>query len=212
MDSDYLYYTFPTYGYLTKQFTVSDLSPVLLEIDSIKSNFVKAENVNSKLAGQIERQYKLDKSKKHIEDLILPFAQEYDRIFNYFKSFKCLSTIPDITLDDVWVNFQKKYEYNPPHDHSGVLSFVIWVNIPYTSTDEKLYSPGYNSISPKSGNFEFFYINNVNGISVETISVSKETELTCIIFPSTFVHQVYPFYTSDDYRISVAGNFKFNIS
>ena len=32
-----------------------------------------------------------------------------------------------------------------------------------------------------------------------------------IIFPACVNHGVYPFYTSDDYRVSVAGNFKFDI-
>jgi hypothetical protein len=212
MDTNYIYYKFPTYGYLTKQFTKIDLNPLLTEIDFIKNNFNNSENINNKLAGQIERQFKINDSKKHLEKILLPFALEYNRIFNYFKTFKCLSTIPDLILDEVWVNFQKKYEYNPPHDHSGVLSFVIWINIPYLSSEEKKFSPGYDSVSPKSGNFEFFYTNNINGISVETIDISKDKELTFIIFPSTFVHQVYPFYTSNDYRISVSGNFKFHIN
>jgi len=30
------------------------------------------------------------------------------------------------------------------------------------------------------------------------------------MFPSLLAHCVYPFYTSDDYRISISGNIKFD--
>ena len=38
---------------------------------------------------------------------------------------------------NMWVNFQRKYEFNPLHKHSGLLSFVIWMKIPYNFEDEK---------------------------------------------------------------------------
>lgn len=212
MDQNYSYYKFPTYGYLTKQFCKEDILFLLEEINVVKNNFNVCENVNDKLAGQINKQFKLSNSKDNLEKILLPFALEYDRIFNYFKTFNCLSSIPSLKLDDLWVNFQNKYEYNPPHDHSGVLSFVIWINVPYESVEEKICSPGSGSNLPRAGNFEFFYANNIGKISSEMIEVTKEKELTVIIFPSIFLHQVYPFYTSDDYRVSVAGNFKFKIN
>jgi len=31
------------------------------------------------------------------------------------------------------------------------------------------------------------------------------------MFPSQLIHAVYPFYTSDEYRISVSGNIKFKV-
>lgn len=212
MNNSYYYYKFPSYGYLTKQFNTTDLDFLLKEVNSIKNNFNITDRVNNKLAGHIDKQIKITKSKKLLQEILLPFVLEYDNIFNYFQSINMLTDIPDLVLDDVWVNFQKKYEYNPPHDHSGVLSFVIWINVPYSLDEEKNFSPGHDSVNPRSGSFEFFYVNNLNKISSEMIEINKEKELTIIIFPSTFVHQVYPFYTSDDYRVSVAGNFKFKMN
>ena len=29
-------------------------------------------------------------------------------------------------LEKLWINYQKANEYNPPHDHTGDLSFVIY--------------------------------------------------------------------------------------
>ena len=29
-----------------------------------------------------------------------------------------------------WINYQKQNGFNPPHDHDGKLSFVIYLKIP----------------------------------------------------------------------------------
>lgn len=211
MNTNFEYYQFPTYGYIAKQFERDDLTDLLDEVDYIKNNFSESKSVNDKLAGQIKNQFKLVQCKKKVEEILLPYALEYNKIFNYFNTFNCLSKVPDIMLDELWVNFQQKYEYNPPHDHGGVLSFVIWINIPYDLERENKLSPGHGSNFSRSGKFEFFYVNNMNRISSEIIDVTKEKEMSVIIFPSTLIHQVYPFYTSNEYRISVSGNFKFKI-
>ena len=36
--------------------------------------------------------------------------------------------------------------------------------------------------------------------------IDKTWEGTIVMFPSWLNHSVYPFYTSDDYRISISGN------
>ena len=41
-------------------------------------------------------------------------------------------------LNQLWVNYQYKTEFNPSHDHSGVYSFAIWMKIPYSWEDQKL--------------------------------------------------------------------------
>ena len=43
----------------------------------------------------------------------------------------------EFVLKKLWVNYQKKYDFNPIHIHSGVFSFVIWVQIPYDLTEER---------------------------------------------------------------------------
>ena len=39
------------------------------------------------------------------------------------------------------------------------------------------------------------------------IELDRNSAGKMVIFPATLKHSVYPFYTSDDYRISVSGNF-----
>ena len=41
--------------------------------------------------------------------------------------------------------------------------------------------------------------------------IDKSWEGVMILFPADTAHQVYPFYTSDDYRISISGNLTRNI-
>jgi hypothetical protein len=41
---------------------------------------------------------------------------------------------------------------------------------------------------------------------VHTIDVDKSFEGKMLMFPNSAYHTVYPFYTSDDYRITVSGN------
>jgi hypothetical protein len=36
-------------------------------------------------------------------------------------------------------------------------------------------------------------------------------ENTLLLFPAKLTHAVYPFYSSDDYRISVSGNVVFKV-
>jgi hypothetical protein len=92
---------------------------------------------------------------------------------------------------DPWINYQKKHQYIPNHDHTGFLAYTIWVNIPETSV------------------FEFMYSTITGEMFRERIMVKKETEGTIMIFPSKLIHCVYPFFNSEETRISISGNLYF---
>jgi hypothetical protein len=109
------------------------------------------------------------------------------------------------------VNFQEKHEFNPLHDHTGVFSFVIWLKIPYLAETEKQFGPGNNSRAPLSGQFTFAYTDALGEIKKYDISADTTMENTMLIFPAKLHHEVYPFYSSDDFRISVSGNIGFQI-
>jgi len=49
-------------------------------------------------------------------------------------------------------------------------------------------------------------------IATENIPVDRKYEGVICIFPSTVNHMVYPFKTSDDFRISVSGNIGFAVN
>ena len=57
--------------------------------------------------------------------------------------------------------------------------------------------------------FVFLMINEVGQIVSHAVPVDKEWEGKMALFPASLNHQVYPFYTSDEYRISISGNVGF---
>lgn len=203
---------FPNYGYLSIKLNDEQVKPILNEVREIEQDFTKAEPANYGLAGNIKKEFRLIKSKQYLEQLIFPFLNDYDSHFRYTNSIKILSNHLPVFLQETWVNFQAKGEFNPIHDHSGIYSFVLWLQIPYTIDDELLSGPGADSLDPVSGYFEFQYTSTLGHIQPYKIAADKKMENTLILFPSRLTHQVYPFYSSDDYRISVSGNFSLNSS
>jgi len=208
----YNWKTFPNIGYLHTTFSKEMLTPILKEVEKIKLNFedTNLKSASSYLAGNIEKEFHLVDSKEFVFDLMLPYTRGFQREFNYLTDVNVLTTPKKLVLENAWVNFQKKYEFNPLHNHSGLLSFVIWLNIPYNKEDEVLAGPGKQSNSPLSGTFSFSYVDSIGKIKTHNLFIDKSWEYTMIMFPSNFMHTVYPFYTSDDYRISVSGNFVFS--
>jgi hypothetical protein len=204
---------FNNYGFIHAKFSDSDLAPLKTEINSIQNNFelYESQSAVKDLVGSIEREYRLVESKDYVENLFLPLVYEYEHTFDYFMNFSILNKHVPIVLDTCWVNFQKKYEYNPPHNHGGFLSFVLWINVPYDMEEERRVAPGAAAKSNSAGMFSFLFSNTIGKIQPFHIPIDKNMENNMIIFPSNFYHTVYPFYSSDGYRISVSGNFKFKV-
>jgi hypothetical protein len=110
-------------------------------------------------------------------------------------------------LESFWVNFQRQHEFNPPHDHAGVYSFVIWMQIP-TSYEEqrKLPIAVESNADNHISNFAFSYTNTLGRVSTFAYNMEKEAEGYMVMFPSAMLHQVFPFYENDGERISISGN------
>lgn len=173
------------------------------------------EKVNHKLAGNIEEEYGLkitDKLKnKEFVDYLHDMRNLYQQNSVYESEiFGSLSNL-SLKLDNLWVNYQKKYEFNPLHNHSGVYSFVIWIKIPYDYRTEKTQEHCINSQNNFSSDFAFVYPTAFDMLITHNIGLDKNYEGAICFFPSNLHHCVFPFYTSDDYRISISGNLSFNI-
>ena len=192
----------PNQGYLL--INVPDALMFILnqERQKIQSDFNKGNKYNTRLAGQLEKEYEIVDSKKSIEDFVQIAAKEYcisNKIKHESNNFQ---------LESVWINFQKKYEFNPNHTHTGLFSFVIWLDIPYNIEDEFNQSHSKNSNFPSTGCFEFTYTNILGKIIQEILLIDKSYNGKMIIFPANLTHAVYPFYTSDEYRVSISGNLR----
>ena len=172
-------------------------------------NFKNCISYSNTLAGAIQHEYTLHKSANAIDRLISVIAPTYWNNYGLFEtSAKKHYIRKNGNLPDLWVNFQRKYEHNPLHTHGGQLSFVIWHRVPYDIEEERKLPHLNRGNTPTAGVF-YFNIPDFTargGVKQEHIVVDDTKEGQMIIFPSIIQHGVYPFYTSDEYRISVSGN------
>ena len=178
-----------------------------------------SETYNTRLVGHIREEYSLDHINDQISNYIIGVANAWsDAHPGYISGFEEAhkNNNYELQLTSLWVNKQKKYEFNPLHTHPSVLSFVIWVKIPYRLEDEINYFPQVSGKDSDRGNvhtskFCFVYVDTLGSIKQLPIPVDSSYEGTIMMFPSVLNHIVYPFYTSDEYRISVSGNIRINV-
>jgi len=175
----------------------------------ILANPDQSTAANTTLAGAIEKEYFVDGLQDKLEPYLIWLSNEYDQHFHYTHTVDRMDIGHrkwQFSLDSVWANFQRKHEFNPVHNHGGTLSFVIWVQIPYDVEEEFKQSKEFNDYPKTTSCFQFLVINTMGQIYNHTLPVDQSWEGKIMIFPAKMMHTVYPFYTSDDYRISVAGN------
>jgi len=209
------YETFPNFGFMKAVLSDDQIKPIKDEINFIKNNFDNATKINNTLAGNIEKEFELKSSHTYIESLLLPLAQTYlnaNDYKNHLLQFheRCVCSkdkILEIKLIKAWVNFQRKHEFNPMHMHEGFLSFVIWVDIPFLIDDELKQLHVKDSNSKTSSQFCFVYTDILGNIKMFQIKADKNFNNGLLLFPAKLNHIVYPFFTSDESRISVSGNF-----
>ena len=194
---------FSNLGFLFVNLNDDDVKPISEEVDELQKNFEVATRFNQGLAGHINNEYQLFACKSYIEKLFRPLIYEYKNIFPHFA---CKDG--EYFLDNIWVNFQKKHEFNPVHYHSGIFSFALWIKIPYNIQDENKIFPYMTDRENITANFCFEYIDALGEISRHPVPADKTYENKLLFFPSKIRHFVNPFYSSDEYRISVSGNFK----
>jgi hypothetical protein len=151
----------------------------------------------------------VEKTFSELQIYIGQLAQKYENTFNYLKNIDFLTKDHFLYIDKPWINFQKKHEFLPNHIHDGVLSYSMWIKIPYDEKEEEKYK-NLKYAKSKFYSFEFSYTNILGQICSQSYEITKKSEGYLLMFPSKLTHCVYPFYTSDDYRISISGNISFN--
>ena len=155
---------------------------------------------NWKLAGALDQQSSLNDHKLECPDLEDYLLFNTNKIWNdiYLTCPWEFNTCKDPTrymrLKSLWVNYQKKGEYNPCHTHAGIASFVIFVDIPY--------GPDERDAHMSNGGLQ---------IEKAVLPLDSSWNGTLILFPSTTMHAVYPYYSTDKERITVAGNIAWDV-
>ena len=211
---------------------IDDCSDIVNAIERDSSSF---QQMNHQLFGQLEREYQIlykdsfvdfltetiVKHEKDIKQNTFSDINHFDFTnFKFADQYTYLDPKNKVEPHNGWVNFQKKYEYNPPHVHGGHFSFIYYHKVPYTRESELAATPSPNaSGTPPNGATGFVHgtqrlessypeMSPVNGV-VSFLSVSKQWEGMLVVFPAYLVHLVNPFYSSDEYRITMSGNILF---
>ena len=183
-------------------------------VDFLKVEGKKLEDlsVKTKLAGH------LDKEHQYPEEIKLKFVDMMGNVFSGYRNahihYHGIQKMidergddiknfePQMYLENLWVNYMREGEFNPPHVHSGDLSFVIYLGVP----DMKEEIDAHIANSPPPGSIQFM---NELGGNEETWKVTQQTfnpvEGEMFIFPASLHHSVFPYKTPGT-RISVSGN------
>ena len=170
----------------------------------------KPEDMKPELAGNISSSIRLDNNSDLVSDFVGKIIPAYMKrhMEEYGSPYRLhMKESETFNLESLWVNFQKQNEFNPPHDHAGVYSFVIWMQIP-TSYEEQRKLPicAESNADNHISNFAFSYTNTLGRVSTFAYNMEKQAEGYMVMFPSCLLHQVFPFYNNDGERISISGN------
>jgi len=111
------------------------------------------------------------------------------------------------TFQKFWCNRMSKGEYQALHNHDAVFSFIIWLKIPFSCEKER---EVFDSMHPEPGSVSFVY-SDITGIHRKhSFLLDDSFDGTMLFFPSDLFHIVNPFFTSDSFRISIAGDIAIN--
>jgi len=169
-------------------------------------------NANGNLAGNISKsEYIQNKDNWFYENVLKQFTERlYFREWNnYYNVYIAKDTpFPIFTLKKLWVNYQKQYEFNPPHHHEGGngFSFVVFMKIPTHWKEQYALPVSVNSNTPAASDFQFLLGDERGYVHPMFISLSPEDEGRILFFPAWLNHQVFPFYGTEEERITISGN------
>ena len=207
MEMELLTRNFPNVGAIEGQLPKDIVDSLWKLIEESKK---QPDDMKPELAGNISSSIRLDSNSPLIEDFVTNVIGSFiqQNIDSFGPPWRVtMKEGQGWNLESLWVNFQRKHEFNPPHDHSGVYSFVIWMQIPTSYAEQKKLPICANSNADNHiSNFAFSYTNTLGRVSTFAYNMEKEAEGYMVMFPSTMLHQVFPFYDNDGERISISGN------
>lgn len=178
----------------------------------------KTKDFSKGLAGKIEKELSYDTNDLiYFQKKLQPYINQY--VTEIGKIRKSSIGDFDILLDHLWINFQKPTEYNPPHIHTSLLSFVIYLDV--SNEIKKEVSRGTSS---KNGSITFKFGNRTVPMDLFTDIDRNFIEFfqpivrhsfvpdvgDMMVFPAYLEHFVQAFYSTNSIRVSVSGNIRLN--
>ena len=159
------------------------------------------------LVGNIEEQrrapYDVKKFIGFTDEHIINYMDEKHKWHNSIKRTCLTEEMPwDFSKSKIeynlgpgpWINYQRDGEFNPMHNHSGIISAVIFIDIPNEIKKERDTS---EYIGGAAGCLEFIFGN-------QHILIRPKSGYM-YLFPASLWHLVYP-YTSEVERVTMSFN------
>ena len=179
--------------------------------DAISDPEKEYENLNRALVGNIFKSELIEDKDNWFYETVLKrpiermFYRDWDNYYKYHVEKE--EPLPEFEMYRFWVNYMKQHEFNPPHDHTGLYSFVIFMKIPTHWKEQHALPLSANSNSPFASDFAFVWSRKDSEICENTnFPLSPEDEGRMLFFPAFLRHQVYPFYECEEERITISGN------
>ena len=161
-----------------------------------------------KLVGVFPDEYKLDTTKcpkftKHCLNVSNRFLEKCgdQPVFRQIRDNTPWGT--QLKIADFWRNEMYSGSYNPLHQHSGLLSFIIYLEVPYT-IEHQIQTESY--LEPRKVKHGFTEFIDPFSHYTRFFPVSPAMEGTMLLFPAWVKHVVYPFKNCDKPRVTIAGN------
>ena len=202
----YIFSPFGPFIYLGK-INESILVELQSRIEEVRGD--KEKDVGEKLAGRIVQQYDIsDACSKSVYNEITGHLKHKYNELEAVTGLDYQSGIDwnKVWIDSLWVNIQKAGEYNPPHIHDGMYSFVIYTKNDMTRDEAINNQFDVQKNQSMAGHLELKF-SEQNFANFSHYSHWPEVG-DIIMFPSWLQHFVHSFYKEDAERISVAGNFQ----
>jgi hypothetical protein len=155
----------------------------------------------SKLAGHLDEEYRLPAARimGHLQE----YLEAYCVTYNQWRGGGVTYLRPQAELISLWINYMNAGDFNPPHDHGGDLSFVIFPHIPEELLEE---NRKYDGTLQGPGGISWLY-GEGGPLCISVVHRMPQTG-DIYIFPASLKHFVFP-YKSDVTRVSVSGNLRF---
>ena len=178
----------------------------------IKKGKKQKEEYKHRLAGNVSNSFGIvDEKQYFFNEICVPMIQKFREVNggeDPVRNFVTLNPNCRLFLHEFWANYQYKHEFNPTHWHGGLYSFVIWMKIPY-SWEEQIQLPQFQTTKVndrKAGMFEFEYSDTRGETRSLSYQLSPDFEGCMCFFPAWMRHAVYPFFGTDEERVSISGN------
>lgn len=159
------------------------------------------KNYNKGLAGHLKKQFEYDGlTKTWFYNELHKYLQAYRDGHCNFHGLEKLNV--EYTPQSLWINFMEAGDFNPPHIHTGDLSFVIFLDIPDEIKKEQ---EEFEGTWAPPGALIFNFTQNSRPIWATTERYIKPEIGDLLIFPTLLTHSVCPF-KSNVQRVSISGN------